>query len=402
MNRTKMIFFSIFSLIFVVTLFLLTSFQSPFVSQIKPISPFQITKISGSGSIYTNPAMSEIVDIKAIENPGEAYFRADAQTSFECYYANTFFTLLPGSSLYFQSKTKEIYLNGEFFWRKAVPGHDLEIYLASEQIVANLHTPQRPLTTEEPQPMPRTILNLGDSGRIKMNQEGIYIWNYAGVSKLNHQSATHTFRPNQMLQVIGDEITVLDLLHAPEYISPENKTIFLDKPGDSIVKFSWKNVAGASQYILRLFSSSLKENIICEKILASNRKSIVIIGFEDVSEIYWQVYPLDAENNLEGSPSNMGKIQIVGILFDREKLLEPPKLVINSLTVSGNMVLIKGEADANSQLFIDSDTVKIDMDGKFIHTITFKTIGKKNIVFRLVSPSEIETVTERQVSIFEE
>ena len=72
------------------------------------------------------------------------------------------------------------------------------------------------------------------------------------------------------------------------------------------------------------------------------------------------------------------------------------------MTVSGNMVLIKGEADANSQLFIDSDTVKIDMDGKFIHTITFKTIGKKNIVFRLVSPSEIETVTERQVSIFEE
>jgi hypothetical protein len=397
-----MIFFSIFLLIFVVTLFLLTSFQSPFVTQIKPISPFQITKISGSGSIYTNPAMSETVDIKAVENPGEAYYRADAQTSFECYYANTFFTLLPGSSLYFQSKTKEIYLNGEFFWRKAVSGHDLEIYLASDQAIANLHTPQHRSIAEESHPMPRTILTLGDFGRIKMNQEETYIWNYAGNSKLNYQSESHPLNPNQMLKLVGDEVTILDLLHAPEYISPENKTIFLDKQGDSIVKFSWKNVAGASQYILRLFTSSLKENILWEKTLASNRKSIDIIGFEDVDEIYWQVYPLDAENNLEGSPSNMGKIQIVGILFDREKLLEPPNLVINSLTVSGNMVLIKGEADANSQLFINTDTVKIDMDGKFIHTITFKTIGKKNIVFRLVSPSEIETVAERQVSIFEE
>ena len=346
--------------------------------------------------------MSEPVDIKSIDHPGEAYFRADAQTSFECYYANTFFTLLPGSSLYFQSKTKEIYFNGEFFWQKAAPDHELEIYLASEAEINNLFTPNRPMASEEVQSMPRTILNLGDSGRIKMYQQTVHIWNYTGTSKLNHQNTTHPLNPDQILKLEGDVLSVHNLLPAPEYISPENKTIFLDKKGESIIKFSWKNVAGASQYILRLFTSSLKENILWEKILATNRKSIDIISFEDVNEIYWQVYPLDAENDLEGSPSNMGEIQIVGVLFEKEKMLEPPKLAINSLTVNGNMILIKGEADADSQLFIDNEIVKIDMDGKFIHTITFKTIGKKNIVFRLISPSEIETVTERQVSIFEE
>ena len=64
--------------------------------------------------------------------------------------------------------------------------------------------------------------------------------------------------------------------------------------------------------------------------------------------------------------------------------------------------MIKGEAESNSQLFINSEPVKIDMDGKFIHTMTFRTIGVKAIEFRLVSPSEIETVVTRQVTIFEE
>jgi hypothetical protein len=98
----------------------------------------------------------------------------------------------------------------------------------------------------------------------------------------------------------------------------------------------------------------------------------------------------------------MGKIKIVGVILDKEKLLKPPKLEIDSFTVSGNIVLIKGEADANSQLFINDEFVKIDMDGKFIHTITFKTLGTKSIVFKLISPSEIETVFKRQVAIFEE
>jgi hypothetical protein len=124
--------------------------------------------------------------------------------------------------------------------------------------------------------------------------------------------------------------------------------------------------------------------------------------FENENEIFWEVYPYDSQNEIEGTPSKMGKIKIVGAILDKEKLLKPPELEIGSLTVSGNMVLIKGEADANSQLFINDEFVKVDMDGKFIHTITFKTIGTKSIVFKLISPSETETVFERQVAIFEE
>ena len=119
-------------------------------------------------------------------------------------------------------------------------------------------------------------------------------------------------------------------------------------------------------------------------------------------DLFGDAHVFCTQKNIEGSPSRMGKIQIVGVILDKEKLLKPPKLEIGSLTVSGNIVLIKGEADANSQLFINDEFVKIDMDGKFIYTITFKTIGTKSIVFKLISPSEIETIFERQVTIFEE
>lgn len=214
----------------------------------------------------------------------------------------------------------------------------------------------------------------------------------------------YPLKSNQILilEKRNNRITFEDTLPAPQYISPEEKIIHLNLIGDSIIKFGWKSVRGASQYQLRLYTSKLRENTIFDREVTASRKSIDILKFENENEIYWEVYPYDSQKNIEGSPSKMGKIRIVGAILDREKFLKPPKLDIGSLTVSGNMVLIKGEADANSQLFINDEFVKIDMDGKFIHTITFKTIGTKPIVFKLISPSEIETVFERQVAIFEE
>jgi hypothetical protein len=51
---------------------------------------------------------------------------------------------------------------------------------------------------------------------------------------------------------------------------------------------------------------------------------------------------------------------------------------------------------------IENDQVKIDMDGKFIHTIAFKTLGTKEIIFRLVSKAGVETIKTKQVKIFAE
>jgi len=51
---------------------------------------------------------------------------------------------------------------------------------------------------------------------------------------------------------------------------------------------------------------------------------------------------------------------------------------------------------------VDDIPVKTDSNGIFIHTKRYKTLGLKQIVFRLVSPSGVESIETKQVTIFEE
>ncbi len=404
MNKIKIGFFILFFLILLGTLFLLNTFQSPVRSKLEKVPEFQVTRISKNGTVYKNSAMTDPFQIKNLKHPEEVFLKADAQTAFEFIYSETFFSVLPGSSMFHQTKTKELFLNGDFFWNKATKGKKVVIYLSTAEEIISLSKPDKTKIAPDSQPSIQKMLLLSDSGRVKNSVSTLEIWNYSGELILNLGDDPYPLRPNQMLimEKRNNRISFHDTLPPPEYISPEEKTIHLNLIGDSIIKFGWKNVKGTTQYQLRLYTSKLRENVIFDKSVAANRKSLDILKFENENEIYWEVYPYDSQNNIEGSPSRMGKIKIVGVILDKEKLLKPPKLEISSFTVSGNIVLIKGEADANSQLFINDEFVKIDMDGKFIHTITFKTLGTKSIVFKLISPSEIETVFKRQVAIFEE
>ena len=402
MNKIKIIFFILIFLIFIGALYLLNIFQLPLGSRLETVPEFQVTRISKNGTVYQNTSMTEPFQIKKIKHPVEVFLKADAQSAFEFIYSGTFFSALPGTSLFHQSKTRELYIHGDFFWKKEVSGNKVEIYLSSPEEIFGL---TKPIGTEsQSQPVNQKILLLSDSGRITNSEETIKIWNYSGELILNMDNSPFPLKSNQILIFFFFfyRVTFQDTFPAPQYISPEEKTIHLNLIGDSIIKFGWKSVKGASKYQLRLYSSELRENAIFDRDVTVSRKSIDIMKFENENEIFWEVYPYDSQNEIEGTPSKMGKIKIVGAILDKEKLLKPPELEIGSLTVSGNMVLIKGEADANSQLFINDEFVKVDMDGKFIHTITFKTIGTKSIVFKLISPSETETVFERQVAIFEE
>jgi hypothetical protein len=98
----------------------------------------------------------------------------------------------------------------------------------------------------------------------------------------------------------------------------------------------------------------------------------------------------------------MGVIKINSSLLKKGMMAQPPKIEVGSLSVSGNMVLIKGSTDANVELAIEGIGIKLDNDGKFIHTISYSSVGIKDIVFRAVSPSGLTTVIKKQVTIFEE
>jgi hypothetical protein len=105
---------------------------------------------------------------------------------------------------------------------------------------------------------------------------------------------------------------------------------------------------------------------------------------------------------IESAPAKMGVIKISSSLLKKGLLPQPPQIEVDSLSVSGNMVLIKGRTDPNAQLSVDEVVVQLDNEGKFIHTISYKSIGVKSIVFKAVAPSGLELVFRKQVTIFDE
>lgn len=404
-NKIRLIFLIVVFIICIVSLVKFNDFQVPLSPKIDRISEFKITKISGNGKIYFDknpiaiddrvPFSAEVVDIKQMQYPGPMYFKADNYTALEFYCGGICFSVLPRSYFYYQPNSRELYFySGEFYWDKKVKGKKDEIFVYIQEA--------------------QDILTLSDSGRINIQEDLIEIWNYSSLKTTSEsrnltyndgeREQTFNVKPVQLLVLRKNSPPkMFDILPLPERIDPEKKIIMLKSSDDSIVRFNWKSVAGASQYAFRLYSSNLKENILVGKSTQLSWVNLDLAQFEE-REFYWQVFPItiDESNQVEGVPSKLGHVQMVGAFPGKKDVQKPPQLAIKSLSVNGNLVIIKGTADASAQLYINDDLVKIDMDGEFIHYLSFKTIGPKRILFRLISPLGVETTEERYVTIFAE
>lgn len=404
-NKIRLIFLIVVFIICMGALMKFNHFQAPLDPKIDRISEFKITKISGNGKIFFDknpmavddrePSSAGVVNSKQMQYPGPLYFKTDEYTAFEFYCGGTAFTVLPHSYFYYQPQGSKFYFySGEFYWDKKVKNH-------KDKIPVYIRDAKNPLT-------------ISDAGRIKIQEDLIEIWNYSsakttsgsGNLTFNDGISEQTFnlKPAQSLVLKKDSPPgILDIPPLPGSIDPEKKVIALKNPDDSIVRFNWRSVTGVTQYIFRLYSSNLKEKILVEKSTQLSWINLDLVQFEE-REFYWQVIPihLDDGDQVEGVPSKLGHVQVVGALPGKKDIEKPPLLAVKSLTVNGNLVIIKGTAETNSQLYINDELVKIDMDSEFIHYLSFKTIGPKRIFFRLISPLGVETTEERYVTIFAE
>ncbi len=287
-----------------------------------------------------------------------------------------------GAPLPTRHRPRELILEkGEFYWEKKIAAQKVEISLFKAG----------------------NIFRLSASGRIHLGVNSLEVWNYSGQLDFDYDGKFFLLKELQYLDTrSGSKPPPLDLFPAPPFVSPESETIALTRPSDTIVQFKWKNVQGARNYLLKLYPSALRDNLLLSKVVAGNSIMLDIMPFSEYTELYWEVAGYDALRAIESAPARMGVIKISSSLLKKGLLPQPPQVEVGSLSVSGNMVLIKGSADASAQLSIDGVVVKLDSEGKFIHTISYRSIGIKNIVFRAVAPSGLESVLKKQVTIFEE
>lgn len=392
MSKIRLLFFILVFVITAAGLLIFRNFEAPVNPEIQRISDFKVVEISGNGKIYQskrpirgdNVTSLDALDIKRMIFEEEIYLKSDRHTAFQFYCSGTSFSVLPGSSLYFHPKTRELYVySGELYWQKMVKKKALDISLRE----------------------PQNKMKLSDSGRIKIDDTGTWVWNFKGNLQVTFGGESFGIPAQKMFQALVTRRPrppeVVDLLAAPQNPDPLDRRIDLVAPADSVVRFNWSVVPGVPVYIFRLYSSRLKENVLSEKHLSTNRVNVDLLLFEE-REFFWEVFPLDTSNQREGVPSRLGYIKLQGSLLAKKNIQEPPSLDIKSIQVTGNMVLIEGTAERNSQLYINDQQVNVDTEGGFIFTLTFKTMGPKRIFFRLQSPLGLETTTERFVTIHTE
>lgn len=365
--------------------------------KLEKISQFKLTKISGNGKVYFDKnriegekfvaSTTKAVDIKRLEYQDEMYIKTDAYTSFQLYCFKTSFTILPNSYIYYRPQTKEFnFFNGEFYWKKEAKGKKVDISIQH----------------------PQNLMTLSQSGRVRITGNTTYIWNYDGDLRLNHNSEDFSLKGRQLfVHTVNPRprrVTPPKIYNVPPPaagLDPLDKDVLLSKPDDSIVRFDWRVVKGNPAYKFKLYSSDLKENLLLERQVTVSNVTLDLLQFEE-REFFWEVIPLSDNSQLEGVPSSMGRVKLVGSLLEKKNVRKKPELAITSLTVTGNLVLIRGTAEVSAKLYINDDFIPVDRDSSFFHTVTFKFIGPKVIVFKLVSPLGVETKEERPITIYAE
>ncbi len=382
MGKTKIIF-SVLTI--VITLFLVRTaikFNEKTIPEKFTVPVIQVTGISKGSNLFQDLSLETPLTVSDTLSTKDLRVKTDSQTAFELFYKECFLNILPDSYIYYNSRRKSLSLiSGELYWEKA-GNSPVKINIGEDE----------------------TFLSISSSGRVRKSSDGsLAVWSYKGGSKLSIPEEDLIDIPSGQYFVVDSRKagTFLPIPKATTYISPEKKDVHIKKIMDFLVKIDWKFVQGATEYKVKLYPSPLRENILLEKIVASNRTGIDLEEFEQTREFYWEILPL-SKDRIEGEPSTMGEIDLFGVLIREEKDRRSPELAITSMTVNGNMVLIRGDADINSELYIDEVPVKIDSNGIFIYTKRYKTLGLKQIVFKIISPSGVELVQTKQVRIYEE
>jgi hypothetical protein len=343
---------------------------------------FHLTDISEKGNLFVNDNESLLADVKTTDFSGETRLRSDGLTAWEFIFEGVLFTALPGGAIQYTPQTKELILeNGEFYWQRPLGRQSVDISLFKAG----------------------NILRLSASGRLRLKSRSLEIWSYSGQIDFDFNGKAHRLQAMQFLRIVGNgKVSQLTLLPPPPSISPEREEILPVHINDTVMQFKWKNVRGADAYLLNIYSSPLRDSILSSRVVAGNSVMLDVLPLLEREALYWEVAAYDGKENIESLPSQMGVIKINGSMLKKGMMAQPPAIEVSSLSVSGNMVLIKGGTDPAALLTIDGSSIKLDSAGRFIYTISYRSIGVKEIVFRAEAPSGLTTIIKKQVTIFEE
>lgn len=347
--------------------------------------PMLITRILGNQLVFKTKDKDYRVGHARFQLPSSAEVRSDIQTTYQFSFRDFLITASPKSFLFYNQRTNELnFLEGTFEWKSYTDRENTPVYIHS----------------------PRIIVNLSRSGKIIVERERFRLWNYHQDTTLYYYQQETTIPSGYYAELYLEENRqpprLLPLLTSPQEIFPgypEEKSLVLRTPADTIINFNWRAVRQADNYIINIYSDPLRDNLLLSRSVETNNFVKNLIEFIDIREFYWEIIPYDAIHGIPGIPSEMGVVRILGSALNETTTIIKPTLAIQSTSVSNRVVTITGRITPGCQLFIDDEPVDVSPDGEFSHRIRFSSRGTYNISFRVLSPYNVETKGTRSVTV---
>lgn len=400
MKKMKFLYFVSIFAISVILLWNFTQTKTEYSNNKIKINNFDILEVTGEGYFYKNKINDkeyiQDIDLSNYESLNSVSLYVDNNTSYRFRYFNFFFTALPNSFIKYKNSIVSL-AEGEFFWER--------IKLKKKANGNKIFLPGK------------KIIYVNGKGRIIISDKEINIWNYEGQTILKNTQSDIILKSHEFISIKENNLTKpVKIFKKPIILIPKD-TLIINNANKTIVQFQWKDIIGFSNdnapvYILRLYSSKNMGKIAEDQersingIFSVERKSEsanIAVDFSALTQtntVYWRVFPYDKTTNIEGEPSEIRKLKISDYLLNNKQAQLPPKLLIDPPSIAGNIVLLSGEADPKSRLFINGKEYEIDEEGKFSLNITYDKGGIYTVTFELISPSDRKNIKKKIIKIY--
>lgn len=187
---------------------------------------------------------------------------------------------------------------------------------------------------------------------------------YSGVARLSTAGGKIKVGPNEAITfdptgLLGKAVPIPD---APRAISPRDGIVRTFGPVAPRIRFHWAEQDGADAYRFVLARDRDLGDVVCARELNDTE---FVHGDLPSGEYYWSVRSVFG--HVESRPSSIRSLQLV-------EDLDPPALSVDlpEGTVAVEQLVVRGQAEPGSELFIENESVPLAADGGFEYALKLK------------------------------
>ncbi|MBV9494139.1 MAG: FecR domain-containing protein [Acidobacteria bacterium] len=241
-----------------------------------------------------------------------------------------------------------------------------------------------------------------------------------GVSKANNETSVISMKGSATVQAAtggepiklasGEKVSsteqgslsaVKKLSLPPGLQTPPDNTVFQLGPA-SQVEFSWAAQPGSSAYQLQVSRSRLFTTL---EINAKRQRPSAKARVSAEGAFYWRVASIGPDGEL-GPFSPFRRFRVTGSGRGPStipgEVAPPPKLQLKAPFLVGTpFYMIEGTTDPGATVFINDEEVDVESNGHFKKIVSFKRMGRNDVVVKAVNASGVQTVQSQSVLVEE-